>query len=113
MDLISRLPWVTRLERTTDCDGYRWSRMPLKALGDTFLMSKYKCRASARWQFRADRRAQVPASDGTYCWAHLWSLGLQYSPAEEERTRRGLAKLVSTAEWNAMLAGSAARLARS
>jgi hypothetical protein len=112
-DLVARLPWVTRLNQSRDCDGYRWSRMSFKARRNPELMARYKCKASARWQFRADRRAQVRADDGTYCWRHLWSLGLQFSPAEQARTNRGLAKLVSAAEWNAMLAASPGKAAGS
>lgn len=113
MDFVARLPWVTRLEQTQDCDGYRWAHMPHKALRDPVIMAKYKCRARARWQFRADKRAEIPAQDGTYCWAHLWALGLQYSDAEQARTNRGLAKLVSTDEWDALVITSPGRLAKS
>jgi hypothetical protein len=87
--------------------------MPHKALRDPAVKAKYKCRARARWQFRADKRAELPASDGTYCWSHLWSLGLQHSMAEQARTKRGLAKIVSLDEWNALLSASSGRVARS
>jgi hypothetical protein len=116
MDYVARLPWVTRLERTQDCDGYRWGHMPDKALRDPEIRAKYKCRNRARWRFRAMKpssRNPFPASDGTYCWPHLWSLGLQHSEAEDARTKRGLAKIVTVSEWNALLTASAARLARS
>jgi hypothetical protein len=112
-DLVARLSWVTRLEQTRDCDGYRWAHMPHKALRDPEIMARYKCRARARWRFRADKRADLPAHDGTYCWSHLWSLGLQHNMAEEARTNRGLAKLVSVDDWNAMMTASSGRLARS
>lgn len=109
-DFVARLPWVTRLDATRDCDGYRWAHMPGKALRDPEIMAKYKCRNRARWKFRAlpeSRRNPLPAQDGTYCWPHLWSLGLQHGMAEHERTKRGLAKLVSVSEWNVLRAAPA------
>jgi hypothetical protein len=116
MDFVARLPWVTRLEVTQDCDGYRWAHMPGKALRDPAVMATYKCRNRARWRFRGlapSQRNPFPAQGGTYCWPHLWSLGLQRNMAEEARTRRGLAKMVSTDEWNALPSVSSGRLARS
>jgi hypothetical protein len=95
-DLIARLPWVTRLESTQDCDGYRYSAMSFKAFRDPVLREKYKCKAPARWRFRALKQRDprlAQAQDGTYCWRHLFSLGLQHDMAEEARTTRGLEKL--------------------
>jgi hypothetical protein len=92
-ELVARLPWVTRLEQTTDCDGYRYAHMPFKAFRDPEIMAKYKCKVRARWQFRALKRGATPARDGTYCWSHLWALGLYHGLDEEARTRRGLDKL--------------------
>lgn len=92
-ELIARLPWVTRLDRTQDCDGYRYSSMSFKALRDPVLKAKYKCRVPARWRFRALRRNPMPARDGVYCWSHLWSRGLQHDMAEYARTMRELAEL--------------------
>lgn len=115
-DFVARLPWVTRLEQTQDCGGYRWAHMPGKALRDPAVMAKYKCRNRARWRFRAlpeSPRNPLPAQDGTYCWSHLWSLGLQHGMAEEARTKRKLATMVSVDAWNALIPASAGRLARS
>ena len=112
-DLVARLPWVTRLERTQPCDGYRWSSMSWKARCDPELMAKYKCKVPARWRFRALKRNPLPARDGTYCWSHLWAMGLQHDMAEQARTQRGLAKMVSVDEWDALLSASSGRVARS
>jgi hypothetical protein len=115
-DYVARLPWVTRLEQTQDCDGYRYAHMPLKAVGDPEIRATYKCRARARWRFRAlasSRRNPAAAQSGTYCWSHLWSLGLQHGMAEHARTQRGLAKIVGVDEWNALRSVSSGRLARS
>jgi hypothetical protein len=101
-DLVARLPWVTRLEETTSCDGYRWSAMSFRARRDPELMAKYKCRAPARWKFRALKRNLMFSQDGTYCWSHLWAMGLQHDMTEEARTWRGLARMVSVDEWNAL-----------
>ena len=100
-DLVARLPWVTRLKQTQDCDGYRWSSMSWKARCTPELMATYKCKVPARWKFRALKRNPMPATDGTYCWSHLWAMGLQHDMAEQERTFRGLAKMASVDEWNA------------
>jgi hypothetical protein len=85
----AQLPWVTRLDRTQDCDGYRWAHMPLRALGNPELLAWYKCRNRARWQFRELGALPVPARGGTYCWAHLMAQ-LLANPAEEERVARAL-----------------------
>lgn len=112
-DLVARLPWVTRLDQRQACDGYRWSSMSFRARRDPELMAKYKCKVPARWKFRALKRNPMPAQDGTYCWSHLWAEGLQHDMAEEDRTRRGLARMVSVDEWNALITSSPGRLARS
>jgi hypothetical protein len=91
-DLVARLPWVTRLERTQDCDAYRWGHMPLAALDSSQTMAKYRCRNRARWQFTALRDAFLPASDGVYCWPHLGT-ALRHNMEEWERTARGLQRL--------------------
>jgi hypothetical protein len=85
--------------------------MPLKALHGPEAMARFKCRARARWQFRALGRGYAPARDGTYCWHHLFSLGLYHGTDEEARTRRGLAKLRAVDDGNAEPAGAAQRLA--
>jgi hypothetical protein len=95
-DLIARLPYVTRLDETQDCDGYRWSHMSFKALRDPDLMAKYKCQARARWRFRAMKKSAAnpfPAEDGIFCWHHLFSLGLFRGMAEEARFRRAMERL--------------------
>jgi len=112
-DLVARLPWVTRLDQAQACDGYRWSSMSFRARRDPELMAAYKCRVPARWRFRALKRNPMPAQDGTYCWSHLWAAGLQHDPAEEARTRRGLARMVTVDEWNALIISSPGRIARS
>jgi hypothetical protein len=76
------LPGVTRLERTQDCGSYRWGHMPHVALGDLWLMAKYKCRNRARWQ--------VDYRDGAsrvVCWKHL-APALQSRELDELMPRR-------------------------
>lgn len=97
-DRIALLPWVTRLAETVPCQAYRYAHMPGKALWDSkgqaadpALKKKYRCRNRARWQFRGLPDQLFPARDGTYCWSHL--LVQLYSMAEEDRTRRGLARI--------------------
>jgi hypothetical protein len=92
-DRIARLPYVTRLDATQECDGYRYSAMSFKARRDPVLRATYRCKAPARWRFRALRARRPdlpPASDGTYCWHHLFSLGLYHDMAEEERYLRAM-----------------------
>jgi hypothetical protein len=98
-DRVARLPWVTRLEKTQSCDGYRWSHMPLKALykmGDKppvpGLKEKYRCKNRARWKFRALRNSS--AKSGVYCWSHLISCGLRGDMAEDARTTKALEEMV-------------------
>jgi hypothetical protein len=91
-ELVARLPWVTRLERTQDCGAYRWGHMPLAALDSSQTMAKYKCRNRARWQFTALRDAFLPGPDGIYCWQHLCVM-LRHNPDEDERTIRELRRL--------------------
>lgn len=111
-DRIARLPWVTRLDASQRCDGYRYSSMSGRALRDPALRETYRCKAPARWTFRALKRGYLPAQDGTYCWHHLFSCGLQHDETEDARTVRGLARLRALDNWNSELAGSAARLAQ-
>lgn len=99
-DLAARLPWVTRLPETQDCDGYRWSQMPLAALDSSATMDRYRCRNRARWKFTALADAPFPARDGIYCWQHL-RVQLQVNPAEGERTYRGLQRLQADDERRA------------
>jgi hypothetical protein len=88
-ELISRLPWVTRLEPSQqDCRSYRYSHMTLRARQDPAVMARLACRNRARWQFTALPGSS--AEDGAYCWAHLL-VQLRCDPREENRTRTGLA----------------------
>lgn len=94
-DLAAQLPWVTRLDQAQDCDGYRWSHMPLAALNSSLTIDQYRCRNRARWRFtalRGEDRYAFAARDGTYCWAHLW-VQLMHGPAEEDRLERELKRL--------------------
>jgi hypothetical protein len=101
----ARLPWVTRLERTRACDGYRWTHMPLKALRDPDVLERYRCRGRARWVFTA-LKVRHPATDGTYCWSHLLTQLTQY-PDEEARLDAALTRM------RAGLAALAVRTGRS
>jgi len=91
-DRVARLSWVTRLEKTQPCDGYRYSHMPLYARGNQEVMDRYKCKNRARWKFRSLKRSW--AKDGIYCWSHLISCGLRGDMLEDARTDKGLKKVV-------------------
>lgn len=90
------IPWVRELrEPLPRCEGYRWSQMSLKASRDPELRERYRCKNLARWHFTALRRLprySFPCRDGSYCWPHLFSLGLTGSMDEEARVNRWLAR---------------------
>ena len=97
--LVARLPWVTRLGETQACASYRWGHMPLKALGDPFLMSRYKCRNHARWQFSPLPDPYLPGlapARGVFCWPHLLSQ-FHRNMAEQARYDREIARLLAQA----------------
>ena len=85
-EFLKTLPYVKRVKPDFICDGYRWSQMPLKAVYDPVLKEKYRCRNDGHWKFKALKRSY--ARDGTYCFAHLHSLGLVHDMDEEKRTKK-------------------------
>ena len=89
---VARLPWVTRLEKTQPCDGYRYSHMPGYARGNQAVMDRYKCKNHARWKFRSLKKSS--AKDGVYCWPHLISCGLRGDMLEDSRTDKALERMV-------------------
>lgn len=81
-DFLRRHPRIRYQVMTQTCDGYRWGRMPLKALFadmpgyDSSLKERYRCRVPAHWVFRALKPRggwDTMAHDGVYCTAHLYS----------------------------------------
>jgi hypothetical protein len=92
-DLVARLPWVTRLDAPQQCQGYRYSEMPLAALASPELKEEYCCKNRARWRFRALTLSF--AHNGIYCWPHLIARGLHANPEEENRTRQAIEELES------------------
>lgn len=92
--LMTRLPWITRLDEPQDCQAYKWTHMPQKALLDLDLMAKYKCRNKARWKLAALEGAPLglDARSGIYCWCHLW-VQIDGHAAEKGRTWGALRKL--------------------
>lgn len=79
VEILMRLPWLTRLAEPATCDQYRWSSMSVKTARDPVLREKYRCKRLAYWQFDG-----IPPRDedivglevgrsGTYCYAHLVS----------------------------------------
>jgi hypothetical protein len=87
---LAACPWITRLDETCQCDGYRLSRMPMRDRRNPQRREKWRCKAPARWKFRpmarrAMRMSELRARRGTYCWQHLWSLGIQGNMDEDDR----------------------------
>lgn len=95
MDTVKLLPWVTYLARGGPCDGLRYNAMPGKAtrrwgpggVNPPTGTEKYRCKNPARWRFGALKSSG--ARSGTYCWPHLWSIGLG-TMGEEARAERWL-----------------------
>jgi hypothetical protein len=90
--LLARHPRIEYQTMTQTCDGYRWSRMPLKAIWadvrgyDPSLKERHRCRNAAHWVFRALKprgKYDFPAHDGVYCMSHLFSQ--LHSPSEWDR----------------------------
>lgn len=79
-ELITRVPWVNRLDPPEKCDQYRWSAMPMKAVHNPMLKEKYCCKVGARWRFTG-LDTKTPLDDfitgvligksGVYCYSHL------------------------------------------
>lgn len=78
-ELITRIPWVTRLEPAERCEQHRWSSMSHKAAWDPELKEKYRCKNPAYWKFTGlkleDDVVGPPymliGKSGVYCYAHL------------------------------------------
>lgn len=68
-ELLARIPWVTRLARSRQCDG-----------------KQGKCKLPAYWKFRALKRSW--AASGTYCRIHLIHNGLYGDMWEDQRIQR-------------------------
>lgn len=92
---LARHPRISYQVMAQTCDGYRWSRMPLKALFadmrgyDLSLRERYRCRNTAHWTFSALKPRgsyDFPAHDGVYCLSHLYSE--LHHPREWEHFRR-------------------------
>jgi hypothetical protein len=74
--------------------------MPLKAIGNPELMEKYRCKVPAYWTFRATKRVSdyPQAKSGHYCMHHLHSLGIFYSPPEQDRFEKWYKKWLEDRE---------------
>lgn len=84
-ELVELLPWVTRLARSRPCDGYRWSRMPQRAVRDAELRQEFRCRSLASWRY-VTSRGRWSGKSGSYCWNHLVD---QLEHASDRRRNRG------------------------
>lgn len=90
--LMTRLPWITRLDEPQDCQAYKWTHMPRYVLADLTLMNRYKCRNKGRWQLAALEGTGRDARSGIYCWRHLRAQ-IDGHTAEKGRTWSALRKL--------------------
>jgi len=70
-DFLKRLPWIKWLKEGRTCDGYRYNRMPVKAMHDSELKEKYRCKNPAHWKYKTLKKSW--AEDGVYCMAHLYA----------------------------------------
>lgn len=88
--ILSHVPWITKRKTPIQCEAYKWSSMPLKAVHsmhgkEPTGIEKYRCSKPGYWKFRALKRAYFPAKDGTYCWMHLVFSGIHHNPEEDRR----------------------------
>jgi hypothetical protein len=93
-------PWVAYLRGRHTCTGFM-ADTPLKAI---FTMhghppaglGDHRCKNAAHWRFTAltpsPGTVSLPpwASDGVYCWSHLFSRGLHATMGESDRFERWL-----------------------
>ena len=96
---LARLPWVTPLKAPQPCEGIKYGTV---ATRDLFpwgpgrsnpargIQDKSRCKNLAHWRFKGLKRDG--GRSGTYCWAHLMSMGIYGSMNEDERSRRWYAK---------------------
>jgi hypothetical protein len=103
-DKIEQVPWVKRVKEDKQCDGYRWSQMPVKAVwnkdgtrADPALKEKYRCKNKAKWHFTALKRDEFSAKSGDYCHSHLFAAGFYGSMDEDARLNRWVKR--NRPEW--------------
>lgn len=79
IELMELLPYVRILLHPKPCDGYRWGKMPMKAIygpNAKESMEKYRCRRRAFWSYKrlpARKWGGVRGAGKTerYCWSHM------------------------------------------
>lgn len=86
LEFLQFLYYVKRVTKPVPCTGYRWSKMPLKAVYNLELREKYRCKNLAYWRFTALKKSY--AKDGIYCMSHLYAAGLNHDQDELDRTER-------------------------
>lgn len=75
---LKTLPFVTWRKKAKDCEGVKWSKVPMKAVWHPkthrrqpeSMLDPYRCRRPGHWQFKSLKRSL--SKDGTYCMAHLF-----------------------------------------
>lgn len=87
IELLARLPWITRLDDPPRCEQYRWSAMSvrsavaIKSGGDPAVEARYRCKRLGYWRFegvttKVNDTLEVGfevGKSGIYCYAHLIS----------------------------------------
>lgn len=77
VELLTRLPWLDRLDEPGKCVEYRWSSMSMKAAHNLELRERYRCKRLAYWQFtglkphKKDHVGLEVGKSGVYCYSHL------------------------------------------
>lgn len=89
--VIKRHPRISYKSDKVQCEGYTWSRMPMKALwnkdgsrADGTLQEQYRCKNNGHWKFRAlrSKNSMFDAKDGLYCWSHLMTQVFTYTESD-------------------------------
>ncbi len=76
-NLAASLPWITRLKKARQCQGFVGSRR------------KSDCQKDAYWKYKFSKKGYLfgTGPDAMYfCWSHLISRGLYSNPHEYQRT---------------------------
>lgn len=98
--LLRAVPWVSELDRSTPCQGVKWSKVALRDLYSIGgkpprgLEPEAHCKRRARWRFVALEHSH--ATSGDYCTSHLLAAGLYADNDETERAERWLDGQVGT-----------------
>lgn len=79
VEVCELLPYVRQLHHPKPCEGYRWNKMPLKAVfgkDAAELKEQYRCSKNAHWSYKFRPGSKLTRSHNAgktmrFCWAHM------------------------------------------